>query len=378
MEAMRSLGMLGVATALVLAASLPAAAQVATNRPLTVARPTTTMVLSTPGRTPQQLSPEQQQWIADQVRRHPDFDAASLDGAARERFAGQSEASYEYLLEQAARLAAGDNQEQLRRLQAQLAALEAQKRALRNQIAQKEGEVAGKEAEAESQKHAAQDAYLKTQSLRMPTISMDTSSGSAKLSSAGSLAEPEGPADAPGDASERLSPSLRAWVKSQARALVDRGVTPDPNLIAGDVRTRLAGQDFSDADIMAIAYLVMMEAAKAAQDDMREIMEQMKSQNERKAAMREAMQAQRAAAAQDQVATRPELKAVCVDPPCKPQLAADVSRAADQKDSMSEMGEMQSLRLQMAMDRRSKFFETLSNMLKKYADTASTITSNLK
>jgi hypothetical protein len=47
-------------------------------------------------------------------------------------------------------------------------------------------------------------------------------------------------------------------------------------------------------------------------------------------------------------------------------------------DSMSEMGEMESLRLQMAMDRLSKFMSTLSNILKKIDDTQSSIVANLK
>lgn len=47
-------------------------------------------------------------------------------------------------------------------------------------------------------------------------------------------------------------------------------------------------------------------------------------------------------------------------------------------DSMSEMGEMESLRLQMAMDRLSKMMSTLSNILKKISDTASSITQNIK
>lgn len=47
-------------------------------------------------------------------------------------------------------------------------------------------------------------------------------------------------------------------------------------------------------------------------------------------------------------------------------------------DSMSEMGEMESLRLQMAMDRLSKLMSTLSNLLKKISDTASAITQNIK
>ena len=47
-------------------------------------------------------------------------------------------------------------------------------------------------------------------------------------------------------------------------------------------------------------------------------------------------------------------------------------------DSMSEMGEMESLRLQMAMDRLSKMMSTLSNLLKKISDTSSAITQNIK
>jgi len=47
-------------------------------------------------------------------------------------------------------------------------------------------------------------------------------------------------------------------------------------------------------------------------------------------------------------------------------------------DSLSEMGEMESLRLQMAMDRMSKMMSTLSNLLKKISDTQESITQNLK
>jgi hypothetical protein len=47
-------------------------------------------------------------------------------------------------------------------------------------------------------------------------------------------------------------------------------------------------------------------------------------------------------------------------------------------DSLSEMGETESLRLQMAMDRLSKLMSTLSNLLKKASETASGIAQNLK
>ena len=46
--------------------------------------------------------------------------------------------------------------------------------------------------------------------------------------------------------------------------------------------------------------------------------------------------------------------------------------------SLGDMGEMQSLRLQLSMDRRSKMTEALSNILKKISDTSQTIVGNLK
>jgi hypothetical protein len=45
---------------------------------------------------------------------------------------------------------------------------------------------------------------------------------------------------------------------------------------------------------------------------------------------------------------------------------------------LSEMGEMESLRLQMAMDRMAKMMATLSNMLKLMSETAQDIVRNIK
>ena len=47
-------------------------------------------------------------------------------------------------------------------------------------------------------------------------------------------------------------------------------------------------------------------------------------------------------------------------------------------NSLTEMSEMTSMRLQMAMDRRSKFVEALSNIMKKIDSTQETIVQNLK
>ena len=60
------------------------------------------------------------------------------------------------------------------------------------------------------------------------------------------------------------------------------------------------------------------------------------------------------------------------------ELDSSVHNVATKLDSLSEMSEMQSLRLQMAMERMAKVAATLSNLLKKMSQTTNTITQNLK
>ena len=62
----------------------------------------------------------------------------------------------------------------------------------------------------------------------------------------------------------------------------------------------------------------------------------------------------------------------------KKQIDEEVNKMKSDMDNMSEMGEAESLRLQMAMDRLSKMMSTLSNLLKKISDTSAGITQNIK
>lgn len=64
--------------------------------------------------------------------------------------------------------------------------------------------------------------------------------------------------------------------------------------------------------------------------------------------------------------------------PTKAELEASIGELKSDLDSMSEMGEMESLRLQMAMDRLSKLMSTLSNLLKKASETQNSIVQNIK
>jgi hypothetical protein len=64
--------------------------------------------------------------------------------------------------------------------------------------------------------------------------------------------------------------------------------------------------------------------------------------------------------------------------PSKAELKGSMDQVKADLDSLSELSEMDSLRLQMTMDRLSKLMATLSNLLKKASDTQQGITQNLK
>ena len=59
-------------------------------------------------------------------------------------------------------------------------------------------------------------------------------------------------------------------------------------------------------------------------------------------------------------------------------LDREMQQLKQELDSLSDLGETESLRLQMAMDRISKLMSTLSNVLKKVDATAESIIQNLK
>ena len=112
------------------------------------------------------------------------------------------------------------------------------------------------------------------------------------------------------------------------------------SLAVAEVRSRFQGAGtLSNGDVEALAFMVMMQATKDAQSDLKNIMDGVQQTNQQKQAQRSAQY---------------------------------------QKNSMSELGDEQSLRLQMAMDRLSKLMEALSNLEKKMAQTDDSIAKNLK
>jgi hypothetical protein len=171
--------------------------------------------------------------------------------------------------------------------------------------------------------------------------------------------------------------------------------------------------DSVGGDIDALVFSVMMEAAKSAEDDLKQIMNGIKSATATKQHLRELICkvandiAENTSCEQGAVLSfggdglgseeayhRASLP--MPSPRCDGGVAVTVTDlhpgaitevgqlksirdALEGKlDSMSEMSAMTSLRLQMAMDRRSKFVQTLSNIMKKISDTQGTLVQNLK
>ncbi len=187
------------------------------------------------------------------------------------------------------------------------------------------------------------------------------------------------------------------WVRLTS-VEVDETRMPDDKLTIKVMGYAELGR-MSGSDIEALAFLVLMQAAKSAQEDLKAIMAKTKAIKEQKAKLRDELN--RAQSAQGKAKlqldslkflserTKAFLAYTSIDSVKfqksrvgtnfpKADLDALIDQVKRDLDSMSEMGEMESLRLQMAMDRMNKMMSTLSNILKKISDTAQTITQNLK
>lgn len=129
---------------------------------------------------------------------------------------------------------------------------------------------------------------------------------------------------------------------------------------------------YSDAiDIEQLISNVLLAVTKDGEEDLKAIMAETKSLLVQKKALR------------DEIESMKDIMRHCRDSnTCAddgPQGLEDtIAKLADQLDSLSELSEASQLKLQSAMERRSKLMETLSNLLKKMQETSENIIRNLK
>ena len=155
----------------------------------------------------------------------------------------------------------------------------------------------------------------------------------------------------------KLTPGARAKLDSliaQVRAQL-KGTTPGDTTATASSGVQRSFPSASPGQADQLTFVVMAEAASQSDADLQSIMDQMQQVNKQKQALR----------AQSESANP-----VSAKPSASPHVGG--------LDSTAELGEMDSLRMQMAMDRYSKFMTAISNVEKKISDTDASITGNLK
>ncbi len=200
-----------------------------------------------------------------------------------------------------------------------------------------------------------------------------------------------------------LKPTAAAWVTQQAK-FEEQQSTLNLNALEAAIRQRF-GASLAGADVDALVFAVLAEAAEDQDTDLQTAMQEMEAQTQAKQSLRGLLTAVNAALASSgkNMGNAKCTTAFCQALPVRlaqiadqtarisrpvrlqvpsnltyGQLGALQSQVSNSLDSINEMSEMSSMRLQMAMDRRSKFVETLSNVLKSVNDTSSAIISNMK
>lgn len=201
-----------------------------------------------------------------------------------------------------------------------------------------------------------------------------------------------------------------AWIK-QTAAEVNKN-NSDDQTINTKAKSYVSLSGLGEQDIMALSFLVMMEASKSAQEDLKAIMNKVKNINKEKEKFRalsiqvnkysdgssglkmpkttldsfrlltktsnnkqmtiaqprsiQTNQVQKLNTnSTKQLATAEELKT----------LQAELK---NKEDSLNEMSESTSLLLQKYMERSSKFSSAISNIMKKISDVSGSIIGNLK
>jgi len=209
-------------------------------------------------------------------------------------------------------------------------------------------------------------------------------------------------------------PSVRAWVESQARVELQRSTLDTASLNAA-IQSRFGGAKGSrasastgipaGADIDALAFMVLMQAASDQNQDLQEIMNEVQVINNAKVVLRNAM-----STLQNELSRTTNIKAavVCMTPGCLSiaqqlrdvetltsktehpvrfatyttptfgQLRQAQTAANQSLDSLSDMSQSMQMKLQMEQSQYSQIVEAISNIEKKMNDTSENIIQNMK
>jgi len=159
----------------------------------------------------------------------------------------------------------------------------------------------------------------------------------------------------------KLGASGRARLQTAivaVRAALAGKTKSDPEVLAAQ-GARAAFPEASAADIEALTFVILAEAASGAEGDLKAAAAQLQAETASKQRLREQLAAtDYATAPSETVKQQGSLNA--------------------QLNAVNDLSELQSIQLQLAMDRRSKLLATLSDLEKSLEDTQQAILQNLK
>jgi hypothetical protein len=212
-----------------------------------------------------------------------------------------------------------------------------------------------------------------------------------------------------------LQPSAKAWIEQQAQIEAKRPA-PNADALRAAIRQRFAaslsqgtprqaGAPGGQIDVDAVVMIVMEQAAQDGEQDLQAQMQQMQAAMNEKQELRQLADEMQQAMAQMQAGAKNAAckTAFCQSLPARleglsrssaglahpihlqapanitgQQLASLDAQIKQAGDSLSGISDEDQLRLQMLMDARSKFLQTLSDIEKTESDTQNSIVQNLK
>jgi len=173
-------------------------------------------------------------------------------------------------------------------------------------------------------------------------------------------------------------PTIKTWVSTVSAKYQNKELTEAVAINEARQASAILGS-MNANDIEALAFMVLMQAAKSAQEDLKAVMASVKAINAEKAKQREKMNNLNKEKSATAVKTDQQDVQVKKDSPLKFTMSPEMAKKMDiQKDELGELTQEQQLRLQMIMDRMSQLEQAISNILKKIADTQNQIIQNMK
>ena len=180
-----------------------------------------------------------------------------------------------------------------------------------------------------------------------------------------------------------IRPALKNIIQTNASQLKGRTVNADS--LGRALKNNKQLSQLQSVDIDALVMLIMMQMSKDANQDMKNMLIEMKRVNDEKKQMREATQLMKQQQARMKDSLRKNYDARTGIQPAKSKdsltkINLNMANATlqNRKDSLSDLSEEQQLRMQTYMDRKSKMETAISNIMKKIADTQNQIIQNLK